>query len=86
MARDLDHGAPRHPQVEQGDVGRELVDPLGRLTAVPRAAGHLDAVRLEDAGDRLDDRRVVVGDDACRSALHDRVLRPSPQLKRALPR
>ena len=63
MPRDLDPGLARHAQVEDRDGRLPQLDLLDRVVAVAGAAGDLDPVLGEHIGDRLDDRRMVVGDE-----------------------
>ena len=65
--RDLDPGLARHAQVEDRDGRLAQLDLLDRVVAVAGTTGDLDPVLGEHVGDRLDDRRMVVGDEhGCR--------------------
>jgi hypothetical protein len=63
--RDLDTAAARHADVEQRHVGALPLDQAQGLLAVAGAADQLDVLlALDEADDRIDDRRVIVRDDA----------------------
>ena len=67
-ARDLaDHGRTgdeRHAQVEHGERGTLRLDERDRLLAVARPADDTESLQVEEARDALEDRGMVVGDDA----------------------
>src|SRR5581483_7362141 len=64
-AGDLDAAEPGHADVDDGDVGRQLLDLFEGVEPVAGAAYELDAVLArEETPDRVDGCGMVVGDEA----------------------
>ena len=61
---------PGHREVEQDEVGREPARRLDRLRAVGGLADDVEAVLLEQRGERLAGERVVVDDEDARTGFH----------------
>ena len=77
LPRRLDAADPRHVQVHDDDVGRDLADGAQRLGAVVALADHLDALLLEQVAQPGPEQVVVVHEqDArrCRSRVSLRSL------------
>ena len=64
VIKGLETAEPGHRDVEDHDLGFELLDLLEHLPPVARLAGHLEVVlRLEEAAQALADDSVVVGNE-----------------------